>query len=75
MLKQQFFSKSAVFWAMECYSILDRFILPAKPATFSIIMGVAGFTETLVHIYQVVRRLPQISRRKSLICHLIFNLF
>lgn len=75
MLKQQFFSKSAVLWAMESYSIVDTFIHTAKPATFIIIMGVTGFTETLVHIYQVVRRLPQIPLRKSLIYPLIFNLF
>lgn len=75
MVQQQFFSKSAELWVMESYSIVDRFNVNAKPAAFSIIMGAAGFTETLVHIYKVVRCLSQISPTKSVICLLIFNLF
>ena len=75
MVMQQFLSKSAAFWVMESYSIVDRCKVTAKPAAFSVILGVAGFTETLVHIYKVIRLLPQISRRKSVICPSIFSLF
>jgi hypothetical protein len=71
MVKEQFCSKSAAFWVMESYSIVDSFNVTTKPAAFRTTVGAASFSETVVHIYKVVRPLPHISRRN--ICNLPFN--